>query len=199
MQLVKYLVQTMQYSKARLRMDIKEQIAKIACEKMSADSQLICRRLCCLSAYQKARRILFFLATKQEVCIDTVLVHALANQKEVYVPRCQAAGSMEAVRLYSLEETRIGMYGIRTVSDKRPPLATEALDLIMVPALAFDVKGHRLGHGGGYYDRFLARSGQALCIGVAWDCQVVAQVPIEPWDRGVNGILTPTRFLKITI
>ena len=114
-------------------------------------------------------------------------------------PRCQAAGSMEAVRLYSLEETRIGMYGIRTVSDKRPPLATEALDLIMVPALAFDVKGHRLGHGGGYYDRFLARSGQALCIGVAWDCQVVAQVPIEPWDRGVSAILTPTRFLKITI
>lgn len=71
------------------------------------------------------------------------------------------------------------------------------LELILVPGLAFDTHGNRLGQGGGFYDRFLPHTGSGTTtIGIAFDEQVIEQVPTDVHDRRVNYILTPTRLIS---
>jgi 5-formyltetrahydrofolate cyclo-ligase len=70
------------------------------------------------------------------------------------------------------------------------------VDLILVPGLAFDLRGHRLGRGKGYYDQLLRGLGGITC-GVAFDQQIVAGIPVEPHDVRVNRVLTPTRWIQM--
>ena len=77
-------------------------------------------------------------------------------------------------------------------------VATEELDIALVPGIAFDKQGRRLGQGGGYYDRILPHlKPEAVAIGIAFDEQVIAEVPVGTHDRRVNYILTPTRLITI--
>jgi 5-formyltetrahydrofolate cyclo-ligase len=69
--------------------------------------------------------------------------------------------------------------------------------LMLVPGLAFDPMGHRLGRGGGHYDRALAAAAGAVALGVGFGFQVVSEVPVEAWDRPVSGILTERGLLRI--
>ena len=70
------------------------------------------------------------------------------------------------------------------------------LDLVLVPGVAFDLHGRRLGRGRGYYDRLLSQVGGRTC-GVAFDEQVVSEVPVEAHDVLLNCILTPTRWFEL--
>ncbi len=73
-------------------------------------------------------------------------------------------------------------------------------DVVLVPVLAVDAQGHRLGQGGGHYDRTLAElreQGPVLAIGLAWDVQLVDRVTPEPWDQPLDAIATPTRFHRV--
>jgi 5,10-methenyltetrahydrofolate synthetase len=77
------------------------------------------------------------------------------------------------------------------------PNATEKVPtVILVPLVGFDRQGNRLGQGGGFYDRLLESQGAScVAIGLAWDCQEVAQIPLEKHDLPLAGVITPTRFL----
>ena len=70
------------------------------------------------------------------------------------------------------------------------PVAAAEIDAILVPAAAFDRRGHRIGYGGGYYDRFLPRATRAVKIGVAFAVQIVEALPEEGHDRAVDAICT---------
>jgi 5-formyltetrahydrofolate cyclo-ligase len=70
-------------------------------------------------------------------------------------------------------------------------------DLVVVPLLAFTVSGHRLGQGGGHYDRWLDAHPQVPAIGLAWDCQVANELPVESHDRPLVAIVTPTRMYHV--
>lgn len=176
-----------------IRTVMKSRLANMGQERQAVDSQTICQRLCRLSAYHKAQRLMIFLACSGEVQLDRLAVQARHDGKEVWVPRCRQGGFMEAVPLFSLQRTVKGLYGIRTVADEIPAV-TKTPDLIIVPGLAFDRHGRRLGRGGGYYDRFLRSYPEAVRIGVAWDCQTMAQVPVSGWDRRMDAVLTPRRY-----
>ena len=78
----------------------------------------------------------------------------------------------------------------------QPPLEAEdaAIDVAFVPLLGFTAEGHRLGQGGGHYDRLLSANPEIIPIGLAWDCQLVDALPLEPHDRALRGVITPTRF-----
>ncbi|WP_295631025.1 5-formyltetrahydrofolate cyclo-ligase [Novosphingobium sp.] len=73
--------------------------------------------------------------------------------------------------------------------------APEAVpDVVFVPLVGFSPDGGRLGQGGGHYDRWLAAHPAAVAIGLAWDCQMVEQLPLEPHDRALTAVVTPTRL-----
>ncbi|MDE2563804.1 MAG: 5-formyltetrahydrofolate cyclo-ligase [Sphingomonadales bacterium] len=67
-------------------------------------------------------------------------------------------------------------------------------DVLFVPLVGFTAGGHRLGQGGGYYDRWLAAHPGTIAIGLAWDCQLVDALPVEPHDHPLQAVVTPTRL-----
>ncbi|MEE4450868.1 5-formyltetrahydrofolate cyclo-ligase [Novosphingobium resinovorum] len=70
-------------------------------------------------------------------------------------------------------------------------------DVVVVPLVAFTADGHRLGQGGGHYDRWLAAHPHAIAIGLAWDCQLAEELPVEPHDRPLAAVVTPTRIYNV--
>ena len=78
----------------------------------------------------------------------------------------------------------------------QPPADAEdaQVDVAIVPLLGFTLTGQRLGQGGGHYDRLLEAQPDLVAIGLAWDCQLVDALPIEPHDRPLHAVVTPTRF-----
>lgn len=85
--------------------------------------------------------------------------------------------------------------GIRRIREPRSDAAVAVPDAVIVPLVAADARGNRLGYGKGYYDRTLARL-DAPRIGVGWDCQIVETVPAEPWDQRLDWLVTPTRTIR---
>jgi len=90
--------------------------------------------------------------------------------------------------------------GLWNIPEPRPeclrPVDVSEIDLVIVPGVAFDERGNRLGYGGGYYDRFFTelRDGVPL-VAVAFEVQVLPEVPVAPWDRRVDLIITESRII----
>ena len=101
---------------------------------------------------------------------------------------CSLLTSLDANALMT---TRHGLQ--EPVERQRVPV--DSIDVVLVPGIGFDPKGGRLGRGGGYYDRFLSDSRPPVVIGVAFDEQVVTQVPREPHDQMMSVVVTPTKIL----
>ncbi|MDG2094556.1 MAG: 5-formyltetrahydrofolate cyclo-ligase [Phycisphaerales bacterium] len=107
--------------------------------------------------------------------------------------------TMKACRLHGLGDASLstGRHGLRTPVEIEH-VDPDLIDAIIVPAMAFDDNGGRLGRGGGYYDRFLeATTSDMKRIGVAFDQQIVEKVPVEPWDERVDIVITPSRTISI--
>lgn len=86
-----------------------------------------------------------------------------------------------------------GPFGLPQPADDAPIVEP---GLAFVPLLGFTARCERLGRGGGHYDRWLAASPEVTPIGLAWDCQIVDRLPVEPHDRLLQGVITPTRFYQ---
>ena len=90
------------------------------------------------------------------------------------------------------DDLETGPWGMRQPTDAARAVIPE---VVFVPLVGFDTNGGRLGMGAGHYDRWLETHPQALAIGLAWDCQEVAALPVEPHDRALAAIVTPTRLI----
>ncbi len=147
--------------------------------------------------WQSASSVLLFAPLPGEPDVWPLLSEALASGKKVALPRFAAeTAGYQACEVREPEyDVGPGRWGIR---EPRPHCAKHTLiqfDLILVPGTAFDLRGHRLGRGKGYYDRLLATVDGTTC-GVAFDEQIVPEVPVEPHDIVLNCLLTPTRWLE---
>lgn len=114
---------------------------------------------------------------------------------ELALPRCLPGGEMEARSYRGIEHLTSGPFGIPEPDITCPVVRRDSLSLILVPGLCFDERGFRLGHGGGYYDRYLtgfSGSSVALCR----DRLLLPNLPVEPHDRPVDLVLTETRCLS---
>ena len=125
-----------------------------------------------------------------------LFLEALGGGKSVSLPRYRPAqGFYEAAQVTDLErDLRPGKLGIREPAEHCRPISLKQLDLILVPGVAFDRIGRRLGRGRGFYDRLLSSVTGTKC-GVAFDFQVKEQLPEEPHDVRLDCILMPTRWL----
>ncbi len=145
-------------------------------------------------AYRRASCVFTYVATPQEIDTHALIRQALADGKTVCVPLCGAQGDMTAHRIQSLDMLHKGMRGIAEPDESAPRVAPEEIDLIIVPALACDRTGFRLGYGGGYYDRYLARS-SALSIALCAEVRLLDHLPHEPFDQRCHWIITERRVL----
>jgi 5-formyltetrahydrofolate cyclo-ligase len=119
----------------------------------------------------------------------------LAEAKTVVLLRFQAqTNQYRACQLQEPTDLVTGHFGIREPGLHCREIRLNQLDLVLVPGLAFDPRGRRLGRGKGYYDRVLSAARGVFC-GVAFDQQIVGEVPVAPHDASVSCILTPTRWI----
>jgi 5-formyltetrahydrofolate cyclo-ligase len=148
--------------------------------------------------WKTAQWVLFFAPLPGELDIWPLLSEALSAAKRVALPRFVAeTRSYEPCQILDTSvDLQMGHFGIREPSPRCLPLRSPRVDLILVPGLAFDLGGHRLGRGKGYYDQLLRGLGGITC-GVAFDQQIVAEIPVEPHDVRVNCVLTPTRWIQL--
>jgi 5-formyltetrahydrofolate cyclo-ligase len=162
-------------------------------ERLASDAQ-IRRTVAEMPAYQQAMRLFVFVGSGWEVDTRPLIEAALAVGKQVAVPRCLPGASrdMEACLIRSLSELwQVPPLGLWEPVPGTPILAPEKIDLALIPCVACDMSGRRLGRGGGYYDRFLQRShisSAALCRRAL----LLEELPVEAHDEKVGMIVTET-------
>lgn len=173
--------------KAALRKLISRKRALL--EDVSPSNLAIARQTVALPAYQSARMVFCFVSTPDEIDTFPLLRDLLDKGTGLAVPLCISQGIMEARRIFSLEALRRGRYGILEPAGDAPPVQPADIDLAIVPCLSCDRQCHRLGQGGGYYDRFLrgqAFTAAALCR----SSLMLDTIPTEAWDQPVDMVIT---------
>jgi 5-formyltetrahydrofolate cyclo-ligase len=166
---------------------------------IAAKSGSIVRRLTGLRDLREASTLMVFLSFGSEVLTDGLLRWGWEEGKRMVVPLCRTEDrGLTPCLLDSFAELEIGRYGIREPKRENiRPASREEIDAILVPAVAFDRRGHRIGYGGGYYDRFLPGVPRAVLIGAAFSCQIVARIPEGPHDLPVDRIVTENGEMPI--
>ncbi|MBA2529787.1 MAG: 5-formyltetrahydrofolate cyclo-ligase [Euzebyales bacterium] len=157
----------------------------------------MCRRLARLPELAGAEAVLCYAATGVEVDVDAFTCELLAQGARVHLPWVDGE-RLGVAEIGGLDEVAAGWRGVREPPPgRRRPMRADRLDAVVAPGVGFDSAGRRLGHGGGHYDRLLARLRRgAVVVGVAYDEQVIEAVPAEPHDRRVDVVVTPTRTLR---
>ncbi len=161
-------------------------------------SQRMCAAFAALPEYAAARTVLFYVDVRSEVRTRHYLPTALTHGKKVVVPWCNDRGELELFHLESMDELAIGMYRILEPKAELRALPAKQvepreLDLVMVPGVAFDRTGARMGHGKGYYDKLLqhARPDVQL-VALTFECQLFAEIPTAEHDVFMDKIITET-------
>ncbi len=161
-------------------------------------SKVICDKFMALPAYSAAKTILFYIDVRTEVRTRQSLPAALASGKKIVVPWCNDQGELELFHLTNMDELSIGMYKILEPKPELRNLAehrvdVKDLDLVMVPGVAFDRRGARMGHGKGYYDKLLehARPNTPL-VALAFECQLFPEILVQTHDVFMDQIITET-------
>jgi 5-formyltetrahydrofolate cyclo-ligase len=184
-------------AKTTMRAEIRAQIKGLSLSHRAQRSTELCSRLRQQKIWQQAKTVLLYAPLPDEPDVWQLLHEALDAKKTVGLPSFVAkTNSYLARRITDPErDLIIGKFGIREVAELSPELELNQLDLVLVPGVAFDARGERLGRGKGFYDRLLASVRGTKC-GVAFDEQLVETVPVGPQDIPLNCILTPTRWIE---
>ncbi|MBI3417157.1 MAG: 5-formyltetrahydrofolate cyclo-ligase [Verrucomicrobia bacterium] len=184
--------------KAALRSRIKEIIRAVPLAERASMSRQACAQLEHLTVWRDAGTILFYAPLADEVDIWPLIEAAFAKGKKVALPRfVPVRGAYEANRVADLNlDIHAGKFGVREPAAHCPDVPLNQLDLVLVPGVAFAVDGRRLGRGQGFYDRLLADVRGAKC-GMAFEQQVVLEIPAEPHDQMVDYLVTPMRWVAV--
>jgi len=183
-------------SKIELRISVKKAIAALDSGYLTASEAAAAEHVRNMPEYTVSQNILLYVSVGREVSTLSLISSSLSAGKNVYLPRSLPCGFMDAAKISNADFTDFsdlsaGLYGIPVPSDDAEVISPQNLDLVIVPALAFDKRGRRLGQGGGYYDRYL-RQTDAYTIGLTREKLLLDEVPVEDHDRSVKSIVTET-------
>lgn len=170
--------------KKSLRKQISDQKKALSDAQIQAASENLLQQLIAHPFYQAASSIYGYLSYNQEVRTEPILRRAQADGKRVAVPKVYG----EEMKFLWLEWDKVqaGYRGIPEPIDGE--LADDKTALVLMPGLAFDAQGHRLGYGGGFYDRFLAAQPHTT-LALCYDFQMLTQLETEAHDIPVDAVL----------
>lgn len=182
--------------KAALRAEAKSRCAALADEARSVLGRRILARILELPETQAARTVFCFVSHGDEVDTHALIDHLLQSGKRVVIPRILPERRMIAVPFPGWKELVPGTLGIPAPAGDAAFEGT--VDLCITPGLAFTVDGGRLGHGRGYYDRWLAEHAPIITVAPAFECQVVRELPMAAHDVRIDMVATEDRLLLCT-
>jgi|Deesub1362B_J571_1020462.scaffolds.fasta_scaffold00087_66 5-formyltetrahydrofolate cyclo-ligase len=187
-------------NKSLLRKEIIKKRDSIKPELRRDKSRLIQKRLTVLKEYREAKTVLLFASFDSEVDTSGIIDDALQRGKRVVLPKVDT------------EEKRLALYSIKTRTELKPgfkgipepdslperEVSLEEIDFILVPGVAFDENGGRLGYGGGYYDKLLGGlNRKPHLVAVAFEEQILEKVPVSNHDIRIPKIVTDQRIIEI--
>lgn len=162
---------------------------------LRAGSEIICQKLMELPVYQNADCIYVYMDCKGEVSTRPLLETSWKLHKRVAAPRVTGPGAMKYYYIHSCEDVAPGYYGIpEPVTEKE---ANEENALLIVPGVAFDKNCHRCGYGQGFYDRYLAAHRSHPTIAVAFDFQIMEEVPAGQYDIFPQMLITEKEVISL--
>ena len=186
-------------TKKELRLEALARRDALPAEDRARFSALMAHRLQTILAYTSAHTIMFYVSFGSEVDTRAMITGALAAGRRVAVPKVvKREGALVPSLLLDPEKDLVrGAYGIlEPKTESLRPVRPSSLDLVIVPGVAFDPQGCRIGYGGGYYDRFLpSLDTAAVTLALAFEAQVLPTLPAEAHDRRMDYVLTETRLL----
>ena len=174
--------------KSELRKRIAAQKRQLTPAQIARASEELARLLAAHPLYREAKSLYGYLSYNQEVLTPPILAQAQRDGKRVAVPKVFDGGAtMRFLWLDDLDRVAKGYCGIPEPIDDGPE-ADDAAALVLMPGLAFTPEGGRLGYGGGFYDRFLAREPHPT-LALCYDFQVVPRLPSQAHDIPVDAVL----------
>ena len=184
--------------KSELRTHFREQRVALPDEIRAEWNQMLWGTvLSALPDVHRARTLLLYFPLPREISLIPLFNYAREHGIRCAFPRCrEEAGIMDFHYVEDLGELILGKYGIREPKVDAPLVADFSDALVFVPALAFDRAGHRIGYGGGYYDRFLATH-PITSVGVTYEKFMIDSLPHDQYDRAVDIIVTQQKIYRI--
>lgn len=183
----------------QLRQQLRSQRRQLSPYQQKLASKKIALRLIRLPQFKQAKYIAFYQAADGEINPHLLIKLALKHHKQCYLPVLQRFPNQELgfVRIYANSRLHKHRFGFKEPKQK-PRLFIYQLDMVCMPLVGFDKNCQRLGMGGGFYDRSLAKKKyhQVVKLGLAHDCQQVSQIPTASWDIALDAVLTPTVLYK---
>lgn len=186
-------------TKKRLRREALAERRAMSMYERERDSIAIFEKLKEMELYKEAKCVFCYVSVEDEVHTNKILRQVLADGKKLCVPYILdiEQGIMSAAQLTSTSDLAPGAYGILTVRDsKYQEVAKDEIDLVIVPGIAFDRRGHRVGMGRGYYDIFLKKTQNATKVAIVYDCQIFDDFEVSSYDVAVDYLLTKNGAIK---
>lgn len=178
--------------KESLRREFLERRQGVSAQARRAASAKISSSLISLAEFEQSAGIAAFWPLAEEVDVRLIVDAARTIEKRVYLPRVNKNRGCLEFSIFAGDPAELapGPFGILQPTTPGAPL--EEIDLVIVPALAYDLRGHRLGYGAGYYDRFL-KTVKCASIGVTFDAQTIDILPTKDHDVAVDLVVTESR------
>jgi 5-formyltetrahydrofolate cyclo-ligase len=184
-------------SKSELRIEMRAKLHAMTAEQRHGASAQACKLLRQQQIWTNAQSVMFYSTLTDELDFSPLIDEAFSLGKTVALPKfVESTKSYTPFKIsHAQRDCAVGKFGIVEPTATCAEFPANRLDLILVPGVAFDLTGHRLGRGQGHYDRLLAHVTGIKC-GVAFDEQLVQRIPAEAHDIRMNCVLTPTRFIE---
>ena len=190
----------LQQAKALLRQQVLAQREALPSDARRSAELAIEKRVFALAQYQHAKCIMAYMSFGMEMDMTAIVEAAIWSGKKLVLPRVnRATKTLSLHRVENMADLIAGVWGIREPRADLPTVTIDAIDLVLMPGVAFDLKGNRLGYGAGFYDKLLAHAdARPTRVAATFDCQLVDAVPTDAHDQRVHVLITESRTIEIT-
>ncbi len=159
-------------------------------------SRKIVEKLFSMPEWKAARAVGVYVSASSEVMTEDILKHAHLQGKKLRAPKVLGEHKMRFFEVQSPEDLEKGHFGIMEPGDSCKKVGCSTMDLILVPGIAFDKKGFRLGHGLGFYDRFLPRAKKTFLVGLSYEKTLASSLPHDANDFPVHAVVTEKQIIR---
>ena len=180
--------------KHTIRHQVRAKRRVLPADVVRAASAVVCRHAAGLPAYRAAASVTAYVGSENEIATGDLLDDAAASGRPLFLPRLLEHPAL--VRWLPEQPLVPGRFGVLEPASETPE-APPAPAIAFLPVVAWDRSGTRLGRGGGFYDRLLARLRPLpLCVGLAYEFQEIAELPRDPWDVPVQFVITENGIIR---